>query len=71
MATETSTSRWVIASIVALAIVALLAWARNDAGVDDRDPDPPQATEVVTEADTGPPQEGAVVSDGETITSTT
>ena len=56
MAAETSTSRWVIGSIVALAVVALLAWARNDAGVDDRDGDPEDVTEVVTDGDTVPPQ---------------
>ena len=27
-----------------VAIVALLAWARNDPGVDDRQPDPPSST---------------------------
>ena len=47
-------SRLLIATVVALAIVALLAWARNDEGVDDRDPDPPQSTEVVTDAETVP-----------------
>ena len=39
--------RWVLATIVALAIVALLAWARNDAGIDDRIPDPEDAAGVV------------------------
>ena len=52
-----------IGAIVALAIVALLAWARNDPGVDDRDPDPPQSTEVVTDDDTVPPQDTTVVTD--------
>jgi hypothetical protein len=33
--------------VVALAVVALLAWARHDAGVDDRIPDPEDAVAVV------------------------
>ena len=37
--------RVALAAIVVAAIVALLVWARNDPGVDDRDPDPPQSTE--------------------------
>ena len=48
-------NRWVVAAIVVFGVVALLAWARNDAGIDDRDPDPPQSTEVVTDSDTDPP----------------
>ena len=71
MATETSTSRWVIGAIVALAIVALLAWARNDAGVDDRDGDPEDVTEVVTDGDVAPPQNTAVITDGTTVAPTT
>ncbi len=39
--------RWVLAAIVAAAVVALLAWARNDAGVDDRIPDPEDATAAI------------------------
>jgi hypothetical protein len=46
---NTDARRWAVGVIVAFAIVALLAWARNDPGVDDRDPDPPQSTEVVTD----------------------
>jgi lipopolysaccharide export system protein LptC len=41
--------RWVIIVIAALAIVALLAWARRDAGVDDRVPDPEDASALVVE----------------------
>ena len=41
---DTDARRWVLGAIVVVAIVALLAWARNDPGVDDRDPDPPQAS---------------------------
>ena len=35
-----------IGIIVALAIVALLAWARNDPGVGGRQPDPPTSMAV-------------------------
>jgi hypothetical protein len=35
---------------VALAIVALIAWARHDAGIDDRVPDPEDAVAVVEPA---------------------
>jgi hypothetical protein len=52
---DTDARRWVVGAIVALAIVALLAWARNDPGVDDRDPDPPQSTTTVTDGDTVTP----------------
>jgi hypothetical protein len=45
--------RWIVGAIAVFGVVALLAWARNDDGVDDRDTDPPQSTEVVT--DTDPP----------------
>ena len=57
-------TRWVLVAIVVVAIVALLAWARNDAGVDDRQPDPPSSTVVAadvpvsvapTTGDPGPP----------------
>ena len=47
--------RWVIAAIVVLAIVALLAWARNDPGVDDRVPDPEDAVAAVVVADASTP----------------
>ena len=60
---NTDARRWVVGAIVAVAIVALLAWARNDPGVDDRDPDPPQSTEVVTDDGTVPPQGTTVVTD--------
>ena len=40
---HTTTGRWFVGVIVALAIVALLAWARNDPGVDGRAPDPEDA----------------------------
>jgi hypothetical protein len=36
--------RWLVGAIVVFAVVALLAWARNDPGVDDRQPDPPTTT---------------------------
>jgi hypothetical protein len=38
---------WVIGAIIVLWIIALLAWARNDAGIDDRVPDPEDAIAVV------------------------
>ena len=44
---RTSNRGWVAAAIAVFGIVALLAWARNDAGVDDRDPDPPSTVVVV------------------------
>jgi predicted anti-sigma-YlaC factor YlaD len=43
--------RWVLAAIVAAAVVALLAWARNDAGIDDRVPDPEDATAAIVLVD--------------------
>jgi hypothetical protein len=43
---DTPAGRWVIAAIVVLAIVALLAWARNDPGVGGRIPDPEDAVAV-------------------------
>lgn len=43
--------RWLLAAVVALAIVALLAWARNDPGVGGRIPDPEDAA-VVAEGGT-------------------
>ena len=63
--------RWLFGAIVALCIVALLAWARNDPGVDDRDPDPPQSTEVVTDEDSVPPQGSTAVTDANTVAPTT
>jgi hypothetical protein len=39
-------TRLLIATVVALAIVALLAWARNDPGIDDRDGDPEDVSAV-------------------------
>jgi hypothetical protein len=48
---ETTWVRWVVAAIVALAIVALLAYSRNDAGVGGRVPDPEDAIAAVVVAD--------------------
>jgi hypothetical protein len=39
--------RWVLAAVVVLAVVALLAWARNDPGVGGRVPDPEDAGAAV------------------------
>ncbi len=44
---ESTAGRWVIAALVALAVVALLAWARNDPGVGGRFPDPEDVHVVV------------------------
>jgi predicted anti-sigma-YlaC factor YlaD len=43
--------RWVLAAIAVAAIVAMLAWARHDAGVDDRVPDPEDAIAAIVIAD--------------------
>jgi len=40
---------WLVALLVALAIVLLVAYSRNDAGIDDRVPDPEDV--VVTDGD--------------------
>jgi len=68
---HTTGLRVALAVIVVAAIVALLAWARNDPGVDDRDPDPPQSTQVVTTGDTVAPPASAVVSAADTVPPTT
>ena len=39
--------RSLLAVVVVLAVVALVAWARNDPGVDGRAPDPEDAATVV------------------------
>jgi hypothetical protein len=60
---ESTPGRWLIGLIVALAVIALLAWARNDPGVGGRQPDPPGSTVVVvvpvpvkpTTVESGPP----------------
>jgi hypothetical protein len=38
--------RWLLVAVAALAVVALLAWARNDPGVGGRVPDPEDAAVV-------------------------
>ena len=68
---QSTALRWLFGAIVVAAIVALLAWARNDAGIDDRDPDPPQSTDVVSEGDTVPPPATTVVTTGDTEPLTT
>ena len=76
MLVETTSPAGSSRAIVAFAVVALLAWARNDAGVDDRDPDPRKApkssssddratgTEVVARPD--PPTTWTTQHDGRT-----
>ena len=39
--------RWLVAALAALGIVALLAYARNDAGVGGRFPDPEDVHVVI------------------------
>ena len=51
---DTTWGRWVIGLITAAAVVALLAWARNEPGVGGRDPDPPTGAVLVTDAGTEP-----------------
>ena len=58
---QSSGLRVAFTAIVAALIVAFIALARNDPGVDDRDPDPPQNTEVVSGGDTLPPLETIAV----------
>jgi hypothetical protein len=41
--------RWIIGVIAALAIVALLAYARRDPGFDDRVPEPEDAAVLVVD----------------------
>jgi hypothetical protein len=38
--TRSGAGRWLLAAVVVLAVVAMLAWARNDPGVGGRVPDP-------------------------------
>ena len=40
--------RWLLVVVAVLAVVALVAWARNDPGVDGRAPDPEDAAAVVS-----------------------
>jgi hypothetical protein len=52
---QRSALAWVVAAIVVIAIVALLAYARNDPGVGGRVPDPEDAMSlVVAGSDHGP-----------------
>ncbi len=66
---ETTWGRWMVGAIAVAAIVAILAWARNDPGVGGREPDPPTATSLVGDGDSVPPQDTTPVTD--TVTSTT
>jgi hypothetical protein len=47
---ENSALTWIAAALVVFGIIGLLAWARNDAGVDDRDPDPPSSVLILVPA---------------------
>jgi hypothetical protein len=44
---DSTAGRWLVGAIVVFAVVALLAWARNDPGVGGRQPDPPTSNVVV------------------------
>jgi hypothetical protein len=46
---DTAITRWIVALLVALAIVLLVAYSRNDAGIDDRVPDPEDVNVVVVD----------------------
>ena len=48
---DATITRWLVALFVALAIVLLIGYARHDAGVDGRAPDPEDVTIVVNPAD--------------------
>jgi hypothetical protein len=41
---DSTGGRWLVGTIAALAVIALLAWARNDPGVGGRQPDPPTSS---------------------------
>jgi hypothetical protein len=43
---RTTATRWLIAALVVLALVGLLAYARNDPGVGGRVPDPEDVRRV-------------------------
>jgi hypothetical protein len=43
---DATITRWLIALLLALAIVLLVAYSRNDAGIDDRVPDPEDVVTV-------------------------
>ena len=44
---NTDLRRWIVTALVVLAIVALVAWARNGPGVGGREPDPPQSVALI------------------------
>ncbi len=44
---DSTPGRWLIGLLAAVAVIALLAWARNDPGVGGRQPDPPTSIVVV------------------------
>jgi hypothetical protein len=48
MSDSTETRRWIIGLVAALALVLLIAYARNGPGVGGREPDPPVVTTVAS-----------------------
>ena len=46
---RTTAGRWLIAAVAALAVVLLLAYARNDPGVGGRVPDPEDVPAVAAD----------------------
>lgn len=45
---DTTWGRWMIGIVAAAAVVALLAWARNEPGVGGRESDPPTGAVLVS-----------------------
>jgi hypothetical protein len=42
---------WVITALVIIAIIALIAYARNEPGIDDRVPDPEDVMSIAFDGD--------------------
>jgi hypothetical protein len=51
---DSDVRRSILAAVVVFAIIAMLAWARNDPGVGGREPDPPQSAPAVGAGDSFP-----------------
>ena len=46
---DATITRWLIGLLIALAILLLVAYSRNDAGIDDRVPDPEDVVVATTD----------------------